>query len=166
MTAGTRRGRARRLAPGLAALVVAWGVSGPPHAAGRLAQAGGPRQGETAATRGEDGAAGRRDPFLPVPEPTAEPRRAAERPRGLAGLRVGEVRVVGIVTTGDARLAVLEAPDGRTYVTQANDRLADGLVREVAHDSVLFLLAPPDGRAAAGAGREMRRPLGYRPGGP
>lgn len=164
MTRGARVGCLRCVVPGLAA-AIAWGAAGAPHAAGRLPQEGRAPRAPAAAPRGDDGAAGRRDPFLPAPERTAEPAgAAAERSRGLAGLRVGEVNVVGIVATADGRLAVLEAPGGRTYVTRADDRLADGLVREVARDSVLFLLAPAAGRE--GAGREMRRGLGARSDGP
>ena len=166
MTGGVRLGRARRAAPALAVAAIAGVASGSPPAAGRVPQAGGSPQVQTSAPRVEDGTAGRRDPFLPAPEGTAAPRRAVQRARGLAGLRVGEVTVVGIVSAVGARLAVLEAPDGRTYVTRVNDRLADALVREVARDSVLFLLTSADGREGAAAGRARRRGLGDRPDGP
>ena len=166
MTEGTRVAGGRCVALGLAAAAIHWGAWGPPHAAERFPQAGRPPQTPVAELRGEGRTVGRRDPFLPVPERAAEPGRAAERARGLAGLRVGEVEVVGIVVTTDARLAVLEASDGRTYVTRVNDRLADGVVREVAQDSILFVLPQADGRESAGPGREMRKALGDRSGAP
>ena len=98
---------------------------------------------------------------MPVARRSAgPPRTAPERPRGLPGLRVGEVKLVGIVETQDARLAVLEAPDGRSYVTRAGDRLADGLVREVAIEAVLFAVWLEDGSGRTVPGREVRKALG------
>ena len=167
MTRSTWPVRVRRFALGLTAAAVHWGGAwGPPHAAGWSPQEGRAPQTPAAALRGETGAVSLRDPFLPVPEPAVEPRRAAERARGLAGLRAGEMQVVGIVMTTDARLAVLEALDGRTFVTRVNDRLADAIVSEVARDSVLFTLSPADGGEGAGPGREMRKTLGVRSVGP
>lgn len=157
MTQSPRLVRVRHFALGLAAAAIHVGAWGPPSAAGWCPQAGRPAQTPAAA----------RDPFLPLPERSAEPRRVApQRSRGLAGLRVGELEVVGIVATADARLAVLEAPDGRTYVARVSDHLADGVVREVAEDSVLFTLSRTDGREGTGPGREMRKTLGDRSGGP
>ena len=151
-----------RVAAQLATAAIAWGATGAPCAAAWFAQPERPPQTPAAAPRGEDGAVGRRDPFLPARQRAAEPRRAAGRARGLAGLRVGEVKVVGIVTAAHLRLAVLEAPDGRTYVTRVNDRLADGIVGQVARDSVVFLLSRAEGLEGASPGREMRRALGDR----
>ncbi len=151
-----------RVAAQLATAAIAWGATGAPCAAAWFAQPERPPQTPAAAPPGEDGSVGRRDPFLPAPQRAAEPRRTAGRARGLAGLRVDEVKVVGIVTAIDVRLAVLEAPDGRTYVTRVHDRLADGIVGQVAQDSVVFLLSQGEGQEGASPGREMRKALGDR----
>lgn len=106
----------------------------------------------------------RRDPFVPLAGGSAERAHAGDRARGLQGLRTGEVVLVGIVVTTDTRLAVLEAPGGRTYLARVNDRLADGAVREVTRDAVVFAVRqePDDGGEG---GVEVRKVLGGRPGG-
>lgn len=103
-----------------------------------------------------------RDPFVRLPEPSPEPRRTEPRARGLPGWRVSEVEVVGILVTADARLAVLEAPDGRTYLALPDAQLADGIVREVARDAVFFSVPQGDGTGSAGVAREVRKTLGER----
>ncbi len=97
---------------------------------------------------------GRRDPFV-------DPRRGreglpgvVERPRGLAGVRVAELTLRGLVLAGGRRLGVLEAPGGRTYLVRGGERLLDGVVRAVAYDAVVF-----DEAARDGAGREVRKVL-------
>ena len=143
----------------------------PPRQAQAQAAAGREADGSRAAARGDDagerGGAGRRDPFVRRPDPPSEPRRAGPRARGLAGLRLDEVRLVGIVVTAGARLAILEGPAGRTYAARAGDRLADGTVREVAGDGVVVTLSVAG--AASGTDsrpREMRKTFDPRPGGP
>ena len=157
--------RVRRAALGLAIASLHYGPWGG-HAGGRLAQPVRAAQAP-AAQVGADTAPRPRDPFLPIARRSAEPpRTASERPRGLTGLRVGEVQLVGIVATEDARLAVLEAPDGRSYVTRAGDRLADGVVREVADAAVVFVVWLEDGREGVVPGRDVRKTLGEPPLGP
>ena len=165
MKGGRLLARVRRAALGLAITALHDGPWGG-HAEGRLAQPVRAAQGPAAQV--VEGTALRpRDPFLPIARRSAEqPRAAPERPRGLTGLRVGEVELVGIVATGDARLAVLEAPDGRSYVTRAGDRLADGVVREVADVAVLFAVWLDDGRGGTVPGRDVRKALGKPPLGP
>ena len=157
--------RVRRAALGLVVAALHAGPWGA-HTGGRLAQP--VRAAQAPAAQVGEGTARRpRDPFRPVARRSAEPPRTApDRPRGLPGLRVGEVELVGTVETGDARLAVLEAPDGRSYVTRAGDRLADGLVREVADEAVLFAVWLEDGREGAVPGRVVRKALSEPPVGP
>ena len=124
MTEGTRVAGGRCVALGLAAGRYPLGRVGATARRGAV-----PAGGSAAADPGRRAAregrtVGRRDPFLPVPEAGGGARARRGASAGLAGLRVGEVEVVGIVVTTDARLAVLEASDGRTYVTRVNDRLA------------------------------------------
>ena len=158
MTGRRRLARVRRAALGLAVAALHGGPWGG-HNGVRLAQP--VRAAQAPAAQVAEGTAPRpRDPFLPIARRSAEPLRAApERSRGLTGLRVGEVELVGIVATEDARLAVLEAPDGRSYVTRAGDRLADGVVREVADVAVVFAVWLEDGGGMV-PGRDVRKALG------
>ena len=165
MKGGRLLSRVGRAALGLAVAALYGGPWGG-HAGGGLAQPVRAAQAP-AAQVGEGTALRPRDPFLPIARRSSEPPRAApERPRGLTGLRVGEMELVGIVATEDARLAVLEAPDGRSYVTRAGDRLADGVVREVADVAVLFAVWLDDGREGMVPGRDVRKALAEPPLGP
>ncbi len=100
---------------------------------------------------------GRRDPFV-GPRPAGDGRGAADRPRGLAGVRVAELTLRGLVLAGGRHLGVLAAPGGRTYIVRGAERLLDGVVQAVTHDAVVFEEAA---RAASssGAGREVRKAL-------
>ena len=108
---------------------------------------------------------GRRDPFVdPRPSGDGDPG-VVDRPRGLAGVRVAELTLRGLVLAGGRRLGVLEAPGGRTYVVRGGERLLDGVVRVVTRETVVFEEAARDA-AARGAGREVRKVLaGTREGG-
>ena len=85
----------------------------------------------------------RRDPFAGLAA-GGDPR-AAARPRGLAGVRIDELVLRGLVTAGGRRLAVLEAPAARTYLLEGTERLRDGVVQEVTGDAVVFLRTARDG---------------------
>ena len=165
MTGNPRRIASRRIALGMIVELLS-GSCAAPGAEEPVARAVRAPQSPAAPSRGDGREPGSRDPFVPIVERSAEPRRAAELARGLRGVRVGEVNVVGIVTTTDARLAVLEAPDGRTYVVRVNDRLADGTVDAVAGDGVLFAMSQRVGQAGDGGGRQVRKGLRVRPGRP
>ena len=82
---------------------------------------------------------GRRDPFVNPIGRGAGGQAGAERPGGLSGLAVDEAVLRGVLATRNGRLAVLEAPDARTYVVRRADRLFDGTVQQITSDSVLFL---------------------------
>jgi hypothetical protein len=83
--------------------------------------------------------AGRRDPFVSLVNRGSDPRATGTRPEGVAGLLVSEVALKGIVRTRGAYLAILQAPNSRTYVVRANDRLFDGMVKSITADGVTFL---------------------------
>lgn len=108
----------------------------------------------TAAGREPDGG---RDPFVRPAAPSVRGQ-AVGRPTGRAGLAVEEAVLRGVVAIRGDRLAVLEAPDAKTYVVRRGDRLHDGRVQEIAGDAVVFLLdaAGP----APVAERTVRRRIG------
>ena len=81
---------------------------------------------------------GRRDPFVSLLDRGADLPSARERPDGLAGLSVNEVALRGVVVGGGSYLAVLEAPDNKTYIVRVADRLFDGAVVEITPNEIVF----------------------------
>ncbi len=85
---------------------------------------------------------GRRDPFFSL----VTPRRSdgaggadlRKKPAGLAGVALADVLVRGIVRNGDTMLAILEAPDRRSYVSRVNDRLLDATIVRIDAEGVIF----------------------------
>lgn len=96
----------------------------------------------------------RRDPFAGLSARAAGASPAGPRPRGLAGMRVGELVLRGLVLAGGRRFAVLEGPGRRTYFLRGGERLLDGSVQTVTDDAVVFREEPP-----SGPGREARMTL-------
>jgi len=84
--------------------------------------------------------AGRRDPFVSLNARGAElPLAAGQRPAGVAGLLIGEVTVKGIFKSPKGGfLALLQAPDGRTYTVKQTDKVFDGSVKAITPDAVVF----------------------------
>lgn len=85
-------------------------------------------------------AGGRRDPFVSLANQGSDPRSEGRtRYQGLAGLGVNEVNVKGIVLYERQLVAMVQAPDNRTYLVRPNDRLLDGSVRAVTSEAVVFV---------------------------
>lgn len=82
---------------------------------------------------------GRRDPFVTLLARGVELPSVSERPDGLPGLSVNEVALRGVVLSNGSYLAVLEAPDNKTYIVRPDDRLFDGSVKEITAEVVVFL---------------------------
>lgn len=83
-------------------------------------------------------AAGRRDPFVSLLGRGNDPRSMANRPSGLAGVLIDEVTVKGILRDRSGFIAMLQAPDNKTYTVRPGDRLLDGTVKTIAADAVVF----------------------------
>ena len=83
---------------------------------------------------------GRRDPFVSLLYRGGEVRApGGARPPGVAGLLIGEVAVKGVLKSkGGAYIALLQAPDNKTYIVHQGDRLMDGSVKSVSADAVVF----------------------------
>ena len=101
---------------------------------------------------------GRRDPFVNLLARGTELPSDRERPDGLVGLSINEVALRGVVLNGGAYLAVLEAPDNRTYIVRPEDRLFDGAVREITADGIVFLQEVSDPLSIV-TEREVRKGL-------
>ena len=98
-------------------------------------------------------ARGRRDPFLnPVPpKPVAKPAgpppppAVAARPKGLKGVLVAEIEIIGIVASRDPSMDVvtIQAPGGVKYFARVGDALYDAVIKSIKPDSVTFAVTAP-----------------------
>jgi hypothetical protein len=69
----------------------------------------------------------------------SEPRANAGKMNGRAGLMINEATVKGVVKSRGRMLAMVQAPDNKTYIVRASDRLLDGEVRAVTAEAVVFV---------------------------
>ncbi|MGE0449166.1 MAG: hypothetical protein AB7Q29_06220 [Vicinamibacterales bacterium] len=102
---------------------------------------------------------GRRDPFVSLMgtggDAAAPPRRMAD---GVAGMRVEDMSVRGIMQTRSQLVAMVQGTDNRTYVLHEGDRIADGIVKAVVADGLVMLQDVDDPRAPERT-REVRKLL-------
>jgi Tfp pilus assembly protein PilP len=84
--------------------------------------------------------AGRRDPFVSLTARGGDmPGSSGARPSGAAGLLVNEITVKGVLKSPKGGfIALVQAPDGRTYIIHAGDKVFDGAVKQVTQDAVVF----------------------------
>lgn len=101
--------------------------------------------------------AGRRDPFVSLLSRGAD-LRPDSRPEGVAGLLIDDVTVRGIVKTADLFVAMLQAPDNRTYIVHVEDRLFDGVIKAITVDTVVFSQEVNDPLSLVKQ-REIRKPI-------
>jgi Tfp pilus assembly protein PilP len=102
-------------------------------------------------------AGGRRDPFLAL-DNASDPRANGGKMNGLAGLMINEATVKGVVKSRGRLLAMVQAPDNKTYIVKASDRLLDGEVRAVTAEAVVFVQNVNDPLSPVRQ-REIRKPL-------
>jgi len=83
---------------------------------------------------------GRRDPFVSLTARGGDlPLAAGARPAGVPGMLVGEATVKGIFKSPKGGfLALLQAPDGRSYSVKQGDKVFDGSVKAITQDAVVF----------------------------
>jgi Tfp pilus assembly protein PilP len=103
---------------------------------------------------------GRRDPFVSLVAAAAEPRIPSRRIEGLQGFATSEIAVRGILRSQNATVAMIQAPDKRTYLVRAGDRLADGLIKEVTPEGLVVIQEIVDPASPSRSRqREVRRLL-------
>jgi Tfp pilus assembly protein PilP len=102
-------------------------------------------------------ASGRRDPFMAL-DHASDPRANTGKLNGLAGLMINEATVKGVVKSRGRMLAMVQAPDNKTYIVKAADRLLDGEVRAVTAEAVVFVQNVNDPLSPVRQ-REIRKPL-------
>jgi Tfp pilus assembly protein PilP len=83
--------------------------------------------------------AGRRDPFVSLTARGSELAPSGARPSGVPGLLVNEVTVKGVLKSSKGGfIALVQAPDNRTYIVKAGDKVFDGTVKTITQDAVVF----------------------------
>ena len=82
--------------------------------------------------------AGRRDPFVSLLARGSDPRAAATRPPGLAGVLISEASVKGIVRTRDGFLALVQGTGTKTFTVRPGEKLMDGTIKAITADGVIF----------------------------
>jgi Tfp pilus assembly protein PilP len=83
--------------------------------------------------------AGRRDPFRSLVDPLNQPAHGP-RPRGIAGMLISEVDLVGIVQKGKDAVAFFNGSDNKGYFLHVGDTLFDGKIIRIdrASGTVMF----------------------------
>ena len=74
--------------------------------------------------------AGRRDPFRSLVDPLNMPSKGP-RPRGIAGMLISEVDLVGIVQKGKQNFAFFNGSDNKGYFLRVGDSLFDGKIIKI-----------------------------------
>lgn len=109
---------------------------------------------------------GRRDPFVSLLLRGNDPRTTANRPQGLPGVLIGELTVKGIVRDRSGFIAMVQAPDNKTYIVRPGEKLMDGSVKSITPDTVVFSqdvsdpLSPVKQREIRKSVRSMDQPRG------
>jgi len=98
------------------------------------------------------------DPFASLLGRGADLRGPAVRPEGVPGLRIDEVTVKGILASRGSYVAIVQAPDNKTYTVRAGDKLLDGAVRAVSADAIVFVQQVSDPLSLVKQ-REVRKSL-------
>jgi Tfp pilus assembly protein PilP len=104
---------------------------------------------------------GRRDPFVSLTNRGTDSGRGTTaanrvRPDGVRGVLIEEVMVRGIVQSRDGWVAMIGAPNGKTYTIRPGDRLMDGNVRTITGQSVVLMQEVNDPLSLAKQ-REVRK---------
>ena len=104
--------------------------------------------------------AGRRDPFISLVRRTtqASGTSANQRPTGLGGLSIEQIRMTGVVKGRLGFSAIVKGVDNRTYYVKPGDELFDGKVRAVTADA-MFLVQNVNDPLSVAKTREIKRLL-------
>jgi hypothetical protein len=65
-------------------------------------------------------------------------KQGGDRAAGIPGLLVSEVTVKGVIRGRSGYIAMIQAPDNKTYIVKSGDRLLDGAVKTITQDGVVF----------------------------
>lgn len=93
---------------------------------------------------------GRRDPFLSLTGGgSGSDAKALPKPTvaGIAGIRIDELSVRGIMQSRERLVAMVQGPDNRTYLIHQGDKLADGVVKSITPQGLVLVQDVSDPRA-------------------
>jgi Tfp pilus assembly protein PilP len=82
---------------------------------------------------------GRRDPFVSLMSRGIEPVPGSRKATGLAGLMTNDLVVKGILQSRGSYVALVSGPDGKTFNAHVNDRLLDGIIRNVSPQGLVIM---------------------------
>jgi hypothetical protein len=82
---------------------------------------------------------GRRDPFVSLISRGAQPVASGAHAAGLSGLGTGEVILSGVLQDHGRFIALVKAPDGKTFQAHVNDKLADGTIRSITLQGMVIM---------------------------
>ena len=102
---------------------------------------------------------GRRDPFQSLTAGNGDSK-SAPKPTvaGIAGIRVDELSVRGIMQSRERLVAMVQGSDNRTYLIHQGDKLADGVVKSITPQGLVLVQDVSDPRAKEKT-REVRKLL-------
>jgi hypothetical protein len=130
------------------------GAKGARGAQGAPAPAGTPAPTGASGATGQKGSSagysydpnGRRDPFVSLTARGGDlPGAGGAKPAGLPGLLVNEITVKGVLKSPKGGfIALVQAPDNKTYIIRAGDKVMDGTVKAITQDAVVFSQAVND----------------------
>jgi len=102
---------------------------------------------------------GRRDPFQSLTTSSADGK-SAPKPTaaGIAGIRVDELSVRGIMQSRERLVAMVQGADNRTYLIHQGDKLADGVVKSITPQGLVLVQDVSDPHATDKT-REVRKLL-------
>jgi Tfp pilus assembly protein PilP len=101
---------------------------------------------------------GRRDPFQSLTATTTDDKAPRPTAAGIAGIRIDELSVRGVMRSRDRMVAMVTGPDNRTYVVHQGDKLADGIVKNINPQGLVLVQNVDDPRAKEKT-REVRKLL-------
>jgi Tfp pilus assembly protein PilP len=82
---------------------------------------------------------GRRDPFVSLVSRGFQTDSTGKRSEGLAGMMTAEVVLTGTLQSRGAYVALVKAPDGKTFTAHVNDRLSDGTIRSITPNGMVIM---------------------------
>ena len=82
---------------------------------------------------------GRRDPFLSLVGRGSDSRPAQKKPDGVRGLTFDEIVLRGIMQTASGTVAIIQAPDTKTYRVRVGDQFYDAVIKAITADSLVVL---------------------------
>jgi type IV pilus assembly protein PilP len=80
---------------------------------------------------------GRRDPFRSLVGPAPKIQEGV-RPPGMAGFLIDEIKLQGVIRTKQGLVAMLAAPDNKSYLVRVGDKVLDGEIIRITPSSVVF----------------------------